>query len=272
MNKESFVIKQIQNAFIGDDGAVVDGWVYSKDIFAQNVHFKLDFMSLEQIANKAMLVNISDAIAMNAVPKYALLGVTLPKSFSHKELKILSKAFLDVCSEYGISIIGGDTTSGDSLVISVTIVSKSKKPLLRVGLKEGDLLAYTGELGRSLKGLKTLLRGGAIGKKHRFIAPKLRSKFIYEASCFLNCGLDISDGLGKELLRLSKLNNLGFSFLKPIKKEILCSGEEYEMLFSFNKKYKARLENLAKKHKVRLNIIAKAVKGRYKNPCKEHHF
>ncbi|MDR2342313.1 MAG: thiamine-phosphate kinase, partial [Campylobacteraceae bacterium] len=68
MDKESFVISQFQNEFIGDDGAVVGKWVYSKDIFAEDIHFKKEWLTLSQIAKKAMLVNISDAIAMNAKP------------------------------------------------------------------------------------------------------------------------------------------------------------------------------------------------------------
>ncbi len=272
MDKESFVINCLQNRFIGDDGAVVGEWVYSKDIFAEGVHFKFSFMNLEQIARKAMLVNLSDAIAMNAKPKYALIGITIPKYFKHNELKTLTQAFLKVCQEYGVILIGGDTTSGSSLVISVTVISHTKKPVFRNGLKNGDLLAYTGKIGDSLKGLKTLLRGGRLGKNHKFITPNLKGEFFYKIAPSVNCALDLSDGLGKDLSRLSKINRLGFKFFKPIKKEILSSGEEYEMLFSFSPKYKKRVENIAKKYRVRLNIFAKAIKGAYKNPCKEHHF
>ncbi len=272
MDKESFVINCLQNNFIGDDGAVVEKWVYSKDIFLQNTHFKLDFMSLEQIARKAMLVNISDAIAMNAKPKYALIGISIPKNFTHTKLKILTKAFLKICQEHSITLIGGDTTSGDKLFISVTIISHATKPVFRKGLKPNDFLAYTGEIGQSLKGLKALLRGGKIGKNHKFISPNLKGDFFYSIAPFVNCALDLSDGLGKDLSRLSKINRLGFKFFKPIRKDILSSGEEYEMLFSFSQKYKAKILHKAKKHRVRLNVFAKAIRGAYKNSCKEHHF
>ena len=74
MNKENFFIKHISNSkYIGDDGAFVDGLVYSQDAFFEDVHFKKEWMDYEKIGNKAMLVNISDAVSMNAVPKYALI-------------------------------------------------------------------------------------------------------------------------------------------------------------------------------------------------------
>ena len=94
MNKEDFFIKQFSNSkFIGDDGAVINQDVYSQDAFFENVHFKTSWMSLKQIAQKAMLVNISDAIVMNAVPKYALLTVAIPKSYTNKDLVKLASGF-----------------------------------------------------------------------------------------------------------------------------------------------------------------------------------
>ena len=96
MNKEDFFIKQISNSkYNGDDGAFIDGYVYSMDAFFENVHFKKDwidknFISLKQIAYKSMLVNISDAIAMNAKPKYALISIAIPKSYTNENLKELA--------------------------------------------------------------------------------------------------------------------------------------------------------------------------------------
>ena len=86
MNKEDFFIKQFNNnsKIIGDDGAVVDEYVYSNDAFFENVHFQKDWFTLKQIARKAMLVNISDAIAMNAKPKYALLNCGYTKKLFKK--------------------------------------------------------------------------------------------------------------------------------------------------------------------------------------------
>lgn len=272
MDKETYLINSLKNRFIGDDGAVVGKYVYSKDIFAQDVHFKLSWMSLTQIARKAMLVNISDAIAMNAKPLYALIGVTIPKNFSFDKLKELSCGFSKICKEWDMELIGGDTVSGKSLIISITIISKTKNPVFRKGMKSGDLVAYTGEIGQSLKGLNRLLRGGKLAKHHRFLEPTLRSKFFYEIAPFVTSALDLSDGLGKDLSRLSKINSLRFKFFKKIPKDKFCSGEEYEMLFSFNPKHKSKIQQIAKKHKTPLNIIAYTKKGKFKSPCKEHHF
>ncbi|MDR0762371.1 MAG: thiamine-phosphate kinase [Campylobacteraceae bacterium] len=273
MDKESFIISQFKNTFIGDDGAVVNKWVYSKDLFCEDTHFKRDWLSLYQIARKAMLVNISDAIAMNAKPKYALLGVSVPKNFSLQEIEELSKGFNETACEYGIKIIGGDTVSGSKIIISITIIAKKRKyTLCRSNLKKGDILAYTGVLGESRCELLNLLNGGKVSENSRFVQPTLRAEFIKKAAKYLRCGLDISDGLSKDLSRLCAFSSLGVKFDKQIDKNTLCSGEEYEMLIAFAPENRDKVLRVAKKTKTPLNIFAKACDGEYLSECKEHHF
>ena len=173
MNKEDFFIKQISNSkYNGDDGAFINGYVYSMDAFFENVHFKKEWIdkkiiSLKQIAYKSMLVNISDAIAMNAKPKYALISIAIPKSYTNENLKELSSGFKKAARDFNFEIIGGDTIENSKLDISITIVSKTKNPIFRNGVKEGDYLCYTGKLGESKRDLETLLSGKNFFRIHR---------------------------------------------------------------------------------------------------------
>lgn len=271
MGKEEYFISKFKSATIGDDGAFIEDKVYSKDLFCEDIHFKCHWMSLKQIAKKSMLVNISDAIAMNAKPRYALVGISIPSSFTLQELDELSAGFNEVAQQYGCEIIGGDTTSGDKLNISITIISHTTKPVQRRGIKEGDYLAFTGELGESKKGLTTLLRGGKLASHKRFITPQLKADFFYEAAAFVKSALDISDGLSKDLSRLCR-RRYGVRFFTNLSKAKLCSGEEYEMLFSFDKKHLARIQNIAKKHRTKITVFGEVVRGKYISCCKEHHF
>ena len=272
MNKESYFINLFQNQYIGDDGALLNNTVYSMDAFFENVHFKREWMSLEQIAAKSMLVNISDAIAMNATPKYALLSVAFPSSFTKDDMKELYRGFDKVAKAYGCEIIGGDTIANIKLDISVTIISQTSNPLLRTGIKEGDLIAYTGKLGESKRDLNRLFRGVNIAPNSRFITPTLRQAFITKVAPYLHAGMDISDGLFTDLSRLGKLNRKEFTLFNPIPKQIACSGEEYEMLIAFPQKQRVKIENIAKKTKTPLTIFAKAVRGKFTSTCKSHHF
>ena len=272
MDLESYFISQMKNKHIGDDGAVIGDMVYSKDAFFEDVHFKKEWLSYYEIARKSMLVNISDAIAMNAKPLYALLSVAMPKSMDREDMKQLSKGFLDTAKEFGIEIIGGDTLSNTKLDITVTIVSKTKKPLYRKGIKDNYLVAYSGELGQSLKELKKLFNKASIHKNSKFKNIKLRQHFIQNISRYISSGMDISDGLFSDLEKLSIVNQKGFDFYNSIDKKIGCSGEEYEMLIAFDKRHRKTVIRRSKQSRVKLNIFAVSKRGKYTNRCKSHHF
>ncbi|MFC2074010.1 thiamine-phosphate kinase [Campylobacterota bacterium] len=272
MNKEDFFISCFNSKRIGDDAAVLDEWVVSKDAFFENVHFKRDWFELDEIAYKAMLVNISDSIAMNADPQYALLAVGIPSSLSKTDIKKLHSGFERAAKEFGIEIIGGDTISNAKIDITITVLAKCKKCLKRTGLKNGDLLAYTGSLGSSKKALDSLLRVDKARKSSRFFRPKLRKELIKKAAPSLHCGMDISDGLFSDLNKLSKVNRLGFSFLHNIPRAIGCSGEEYEMLIGFSPRARKKMIRLAAIERCELTIFAKARRNKYKSKCKAHHF
>ncbi|MDX3959248.1 thiamine-phosphate kinase [Aliarcobacter skirrowii] len=273
MNKEQFFINSIQNSkYNGDDGAFIDGYVYSMDAFFEDIHFKKDWFTLKQIAYKSMLVNISDAIAMNAKPKYALISIAIPKYYTNEDLKELANGFKKAAKDFDFEIIGGDTIENHKLDISITIISKTSKPIYRSGVKEGDYLCYTGKLGDSKKDLEALLSGKKIKKSSKFIKPVLKADFFYEASKYINASMDISDGLFLDLEKLSIASNIGFDIFRKIDDNIASSGEEYEILFSCSQKNLKKIEQIAKKHKTKLNFFAKAVKGSFRTNLSNHHF
>jgi thiamine-monophosphate kinase len=274
MDLEKHFIGPVSGAsgLIGDDAAVIGTFVYSNDAFVEGTHFRRAWMTPAQIAYRAMAVNISDAVAMNAVAKYALLAVGIPGTFTAEETRELSQGFVDAAKAFGCEIIGGDTVKSDRLTISVTIISETNRPLRRTGLKTGHLLAYTGTVGKAQKELRYLLAGRKLHRASHFMRPVLRSGFVRDAAPYLSAGMDISDGIYMDLERLARLNRLGFRFTGRLTKNEGCSGEEYEMLVAFAPKHRRRVEYLARKHRVALTVFAQAARTRYKNPCKSHHF
>lgn len=274
-DKESYFINLFESrkSGIGDDGVLKEGFVFSQDAFLENVHFKREWSSLKAIAKKAMLVNISDAIAMNSKPLYALISASLPKDISNEDMDSIACGFKEVAEEFGIEIVGGDTVSNTKLDLSITIISKPfSRALFRKGLKIGQEVAYTGSLGGVLKELRYVLRGGKPSPRSKLIAPKLNPNFIYRVSRKLTSGMDISDGLSFELARLSSINRVGFELYSPIPKTIGCSGEEYEMLISYRPKDRVAIKRIAAKYRVKINIIGRAKRGVFRNRCRGHHF
>ena len=272
MDKEAYLISKLNSKYVGDDAAVVGNTLYSCDAFFEDTHFKRAWMSPAQIGRKAMLVNISDAVAMNARAKYALVSVSLPHDMPLDEIDELIQSLHRTAREYGCEIIGGDTVGGDKLHLSITIVSESDTPLFRKGLKEGDLLAYTGSLGESKRNLEALMRGEKIATDARFYEPTLRSAFIYRARGSLRVGMDISDGLYCDTNKLLDMNGFGIEILENINDDAGFSGEEYEMLVGFAPEEREQVESAAKATRTPLTVFAKVVKNTYRFPCKSHHF
>ena len=151
---------------------------------------------------------------MNAQPLYALVTVSIPKTMTESEIDELTQSMEKTAKEYGCEIIGGDTIGGDKLHLSITIISQSDTPLLRTGLKEGDLLAYTGVLGGSKRDLDALSRGEKIADDSRFFDPTLRAEFVAKARPLLRTGMDISDGLFCDTNKMLDLNKYGFHELQ----------------------------------------------------------
>ncbi|NOR56120.1 MAG: thiamine-phosphate kinase [Sulfurovum sp.] len=272
MDKEQYLIDRLTSKHIGDDAAVIGDKLYSMDAFFEDVHYKRKWMSMAQIAKKAMLINLSDAIAMNANPLYALVTVSIPSDLTHEEIDELTQSLEDTAKGFGCEIIGGDTIGGDKLHLSITIISESKDPLLRTGLKEGDLLAYTGNLGESKKALDSLFKGESIAADSRFYEPTLRADFVREARPYLRGGMDISDGLFCDSNKLLHINKYGFEVLKEIDDDVGLSGEEYEMLVAFDPKHLAELEALSKSMNTPLTVFAKVANNEARYLCKSHHF
>ena len=272
VDKESFLISQLHSEYIGDDGAVIGDMVYSIDAFHEDVHFKRAWMTPAQIGRKAMLVNLSDVVAMNAAPLYALVSVSIPESFTEEEITELTESLEKSARAYGCTIIGGDTVGGEKLHLSIAIVSRSSDPLLRSGLKEGDLLAYTGKLGESKRDLERLLRGEKIAENSRFYEPVLRREFISRARAFLRSGMDISDGLYCDTNKLLDYNHLGCELLMEIDDETGMSGEEYEMLLGIAPENLERVKRIAGESDVALTVFARVLKNSRRFKCRSHHF
>ena len=296
INKEQFFINALKKngvlKGVGDDGVVLDSdslnsslgvqdsriqnyasapnfkkIIIACDGFCEDVHFKRDWMSFREIAKKAMLVNISDIISMNATPCYALLSITLP-NLNPSALNEIALGLSEVAKEYKIKFIGGDTMNSQKLSFHITLFGKldnplSKKPILRKKLLNSDVLFCTGNLGSSQYALNWLLKGkglkgGRISHSKRFarfIAPKLRKNFISKVARFVHCGLDVSDGIYNELNYLIKLNHRGIKLFKD--SGAFNSGEEYEFLCAIAKKDSIKIKRLAQISRTPLTPIGK---------------
>ncbi len=260
---------------IGDDAAVIDvsekKKVVSTDMLVEGVHFDLLYMPLKHLGYKAAIVNFSDIYAMNAHPQQITVSIAVSNRMSIEALEEIYEGIQLACDNYGVDLIGGDTTSSLSgLIISITALGEvdQKRVSKRSGAKENDLICISGDLGAAYVGLQILEREKAIFNENQNIQPDLSGKdyvlerqlkpearkdiveWLEKEQIVPSSMIDISDGLSSELLHISKASSCGTLIYEdklPIDTATISSaeelninpsvvamngGEDYELLFT----------------------------------------
>ncbi len=260
---------------IGDDCAVMDAAgkkiLISTDLLIEGVHFDMVYTPLKHLGYKAVVVNLSDVAAMNAIPEQITVSIGVSNRFSVEAVEELYRGIKLAASRYGVDIVGGDTTSSKKgLIISITAVgyADEKDIVYRHGASKGELLCVSGDLGGAYAGLLVLQREKSAfvvnpgmqpdlqGKEYileRQLKPEARVdvvKLLRELKVKPTAMIDISDGLASEVKHLCKQSKLGCTVYEdkiPIDQQTwdtarsfdmdpttcaLNGGEDYELLFS----------------------------------------
>ena len=151
---------------MGDDAAVYRVpedrvQVVTTDLLTEDVHFLAGRTTHESLGFKAIAVNASDVLAMNALPLRATVALALPEGFTVEDVEALYRGIRQAAADYGIDIVGGDTTASKVLTLAVTMIGEARETdiVCRSGAREGDILAVTCDLGAAYAGLQVLLRG-----------------------------------------------------------------------------------------------------------------
>jgi len=219
----------------GDDCAVLNldksnYQLFTCDMIIEGVDFrKTD--NLKAVGRKALAASISDIAACGGLPKHAVVSLGLPKNMRVDQIDLLAKGIFNLAKRYKINIVGGDISASDKLIIDVSMLGKVEKNklCLRRGAKYGDIIMVTGQFGGSIKG------------KHLKFTPRLKEARFLVDNFKINSMIDVSDGLIQDLGHILEQGSVGavlYESLIPLSKEAkgieeaLCSGEEFELLFT----------------------------------------
>jgi len=261
---------------IGDDAAVYRAGdtklhVVTTDVLIEGVHFDRTFIPTSYLGWKAIAVNVSDVVAMNAKPLYATVSAGLPRNFSVEMMDGLYDGMAEACKAYGMELVGGDTSTAHALYLSITVIGEvdEKDVVFRRGANVGDYLCLSGDVGGAYAGLKVLLDQREqlenMGDSYepdleafqyvirRQLRPKARLDVIEglkKAGVRPTSMIDVSDGVASEVHHIGLRSGVGATvrvpavpfdpetravadqFMDDVDAYALFGGEDYELLFT----------------------------------------
>lgn len=237
---------------IGDDCAVLpvggdEALVFTTDLLIEDVHFLRRAASPEELARKALHVNLSDVAAMGAHPVATLLSLALPADTVRSDwAERFARGYAEASAEAGVNLIGGDTTASPSGVsINVTAIGRAPFACLkrRDAARPGDVVLAAGELGASAAGLRDLLAGRydtPLACLHKRPEAQVAEGEWLGRRGEVHAMMDLSDGLASDLVHILERSGVGAEIdveRIPVAagadlEAALCGGEDYKLLLT----------------------------------------
>lgn len=243
---------------IGDDAAVIrhdhETTVVSTDLMIEGIHFDMMYMPLKHLGYKAVVTNLSDIYAMNAIPTQITVSIAISNRFSLEAIDTFYEGVHLACKMYNVDLIGGDTTtSNKGLIISVTAMGQAPVDQLvyRSGAGVGDIICVSGDLGAAFLGLQLLEREKQVYLANpgvqpdleeqdylvgRQLKPEARRDAIQSFRKYdlkPTAMIDISDGLSSDLKHICQQSNVG-AYIEEAKVPMHPMTEEVALKFKFN--------------------------------------
>lgn len=250
-------------AALGDDCALVEPGAgtlaVSTDASVEGVHFRLDWIGLEEAGWRATAAALSDLAAEGASAAGVLACVTVPSGAAEADLVALMRGVGGAAAAAGARVLGGDLTRAEAgWSIAVTVLGWAQHPVTRGGARPGDGLWVTGTLGGARAALDAWLGGGtpAPDAREAFAKPVPRLAagrwLAGHGACAM---LDISDGLAGDAGHLAAASGVALELELervpvhaatvagaarrgvPVQQFAAEGGEDYELLVALPEEF-----------------------------------
>ena len=276
LKKLSFKKKQALNF---NDDVFYDSnkkMIFSKDTYVEGIHF-IKNSRPEDFIKKIFRSSLSDIYCKGINPEVYFLSLSINKT-NNNWLKNFTNQLKKESKKYGLFLGGGDTVKSKILSITISVIGYTKfKPILRSTAKKNDDIYITGNLGESFLGLQVLknkinLRRNNSYFVKSFYEPNVPFKFSKYLHTFATASMDISDGLVKDLKNLcnaskcgAKINFFDLPYSSRVRsisnkkqiylKNIFSRGDDYQFLFTANKKNRNLIKRIAKKTTTKVSRV-----------------
>jgi len=266
---------------VGDDCALLQPGAgmqlaISTDTLVADVHFFAD-ADPQKLGWKCLAVNLSDLAAMGAAPRWATLALTLPE-VDDDWLAAFASGLYRCADQFGVSLVGGDTTHG-ALSLTLTIIGEVPpyQALRRDGAQPGDEIWVSGTLGdaalalSALQGRINLTDADLATLAARLHTPAPRIELGLALRGLASSAIDVSDGLLADLGHILSRSGVGavveythlplgeilhdYTAHPAFDHCVLSGGDDYELCFTAPVAQHQALGEIAARLNLRLTAI-----------------
>jgi len=225
----------------GDDCALVQPTpgkqlAVTTDMLVAGTHFLPD-TDPKNLGWKALAVNLSDLAAMGATPRWVTLAGALP-AVDEAWIAAFADGFFACASEYGVDVIGGDTTRGPlNLCITAMGEVEPGRALRRDGAQVGDQVWVSGRPGLAALGLAHLQGKVKLPEPWPRLCvaalekPRPRVALGQALVGIATAAIDVSDGLLADLGHICERSGCAAAIKLvqlPHLRDVAGSGESYD--------------------------------------------
>jgi len=261
---------------VGDDCALLPpaagALAVTTDMLVEGRHF-LPGADARLLGHKTLAVNLSDLAAMGATPRWATLSASLV-NVDPEWLSGFAEGIFALADRFGVDLVGGDTTRGAVLTLSVTALGEVPPDLAltRAAACPGDDIWISGELGGAALALVHPEIAEAAKRLH---APEPRVELGERLRGLAHAAIDVSDGLAGDLGHILERSQVGavvqyekipkpevFENFASLEKDcVLSGGDDYELIFTAPPAKRAEIEKLSEALKLRLSRVGSIQPG-----------
>lgn len=230
----------------GDDCAIIGELAISTDACVENVHFRRQWLTAEEIGWRAAGAALSDLAAVAAEPVAILVSFVFPPGDRTGFAEFVMHGATAAADAVGATLIGGDIAAGEVLMLDVVVVGKVEEPVLRSGARPGDEVWVTGRLGGAAAAVAAWLNQTPLKpearRRYAHPHPQIAAARWLRERIRITSMIDLSDGLYGDAAHLAAASGCRIELAIesiPIDtasgatfSQAVSGGEDYELCFT----------------------------------------